>query len=1106
MSETERRPRGPATIQDVALRAGVSRAAVSKVIRNAYGVSPSMRERVAAAIDELGYRPSVAARAMRGASYTIGVEVPQLDNSFFNRIVTGAAAALDGSRYQLIVAPAQSDSRELPGDRGARRPPGRRPDRRLADGRAVVAREARPAHPHRHARPARRLRRLRHRHQRRRRRHRSAHGPPARTRPPAHRAPDRERGHRPARPRRPARRPPRPVRGADERRRTRLRGPPPGARPGRRLRPLARAVPLSRSSDRAVRGQRRSRARRTLGPRRRGPVGRAALDRRLRRHRGRRPPGHLADHDRPVRRGPRREGRPAAPRASGRSDGADALRGRAGAARPLLLGPPRRRRPGSHRSRPPPLRRTTMTDWTARFAAPDDALDGAPLLRRETLLETGHGAVVSAVLRLSALGIVEAWIDGVPVSDELFTPGWTSYEWRLRYSEHDVTGLIGTDSVTLGLALGDGWYRGRLTWGEGAAPYGDEIAGFAELRVRFADGFEQVVATGEGWRAGAGATTADSIYDGQDIDARREPHGWNRPGFDDSGWSGVHELDVDLGLLEPYLAPPVRRLREVAPQRIWTSPSGRTLVDFGENLVGWLRARLQGPEGTVVTVRHAEVLEDDELGVRPLREAKATDRFTLSGGEDVFEPTLTFHGFRYAEIDGWPDALEPGALAAVVVSSDLRRIGTFRSSDELVNQLHDNVYRGMVGNFLDVPTDCPQRDERLAGPATSPRSRRPPCTSPTRRTSSATGCATSPSSRPITTRRAVRRPRRAQAPRRRHRLPADGLHRALERRRRLGAVGRLGAYGDPTVLEESFPSMASHARRVRSKLSGTDVWDTGFQFGDWLDPDAAPDDPADAKADTGVVATACAYRTARIVADSAAVLGLEEELAEFAELAERLRAGFRSQYVADRRILSDCTTVYSLAIVFGLLDDDELGWAGDRLAELVAESGYTISTGFAGTPFITDALSSTGHVDAAYRLLLQRECPSWLYPVTMGATTIWERWDSMLPDGTINPGEMTSFNHYALGAVADWLHRVVGGLAPLEPGYSRILVAPQPGDALQWAESTLETPHGLARVRWDRTAEGVQLAVTIPEGATAIVRSAGTEDRELTAGEHALTL
>ncbi|WKK70514.1 alpha-L-rhamnosidase C-terminal domain-containing protein [Rathayibacter oskolensis] len=314
------------------------------------------------------------------------------------------------------------------------------------------------------------------------------------------------------------------------------------------------------------------------------------------------------------------------------------------------------------------------------------------------------------------------------------------------------------------------------------------------------------------------------------------------------------------------------------------------------------------------------------------------------------------------------------------------------------------------------------------------------------------------------------------------------------------------AYGDEAVLEESFESMASHARRVRSKLSDSGVWDTGFQFGDWLDPDAAPDKPADAKADTGVVATACAYRTARIVADTAAVLGRDDEAREFSAMASELREAFRAKYVADQRVFSDCTTVYSLAIVFGLLDDSELGWAGDRLAELVAESGYTISTGFAGTPFITDALSSTGHIDAAYRLLLQRECPSWLYPVTMGATTVWERWDSMLPDGTINPGEMTSFNHYALGAVADWLHRVVGGLAPLDPGYSRLLIAPQPGGDLTWAESTLETPHGLASVRWDRDGSDVSLAVTVPAGATAVVRAAGAPDRELGAGEHTLTL
>ena len=314
------------------------------------------------------------------------------------------------------------------------------------------------------------------------------------------------------------------------------------------------------------------------------------------------------------------------------------------------------------------------------------------------------------------------------------------------------------------------------------------------------------------------------------------------------------------------------------------------------------------------------------------------------------------------------------------------------------------------------------------------------------------------------------------------------------------------AYGDETVLRETLPSMISHARRVRSLLSPTGVWDQGFQFGDWLDPDAPPEQADAAKADKGVVATASAFRTARIVADAAAIVGRDEEAAEFDRMATDLHAAFHRAYVSDERILSDCTTVYSLAIVFGLLDEDQRAWAGRRLAELVAESGFRISTGFAGTPFIMDALSSTGHLDAAYSLLLQRECPSWLYPVTMGATTIWERWDSMLPDGTINPGEMTSFNHYALGAVADWMHRVLGGLAPLDAGYSRMLIAPRPGGGLEWAQTSLETPHGLAAVRWELAGDHLDVSVTVPHGATAVVRGEDGVDVELTAGSHRLTL
>jgi alpha-L-rhamnosidase len=296
--------------------------------------------------------------------------------------------------------------------------------------------------------------------------------------------------------------------------------------------------------------------------------------------------------------------------------------------------------------------------------------------------------------------------------------------------------------------------------------------------------------------------------------------------------------------------------------------------------------------------------------------------------------------------------------------------------------------------------------------------------------------------------------------------------------------------------------MVAHVRRVESLLSPSGVWDQGFQFGDWLDPQAPPDDPFKALADNGVVATACFYRSAMIVADAAALLGRETEAAQFRGLAESVRSAFNRRYVhEDGSIESDAPTVYALAIVFGLLDYEGRQRAGDRLAKLVADNEFLVATGFAGTPFVTDALTQTGHLAHAYRLLLETGCPSWLYPVTMGATTIWERWDAMLPDGTINPGEMTSFNHYALGAVADWMHRTIGGIAPLAPGYARVLVAPRPGGGLTWANTSLETPHGLVEVRWWQQ-DGDRLVVdtTLPEGVSGVLSLPNRPDVELLTG------
>lgn len=749
-----------------------------------------------------------------------------------------------------------------------------------------------------------------------------------------------------------------------------------------------------------------------------------------------------------------------------------------------------------------------LAPWHAAMITPNEDFDGAPLLRKEFTLAEGHGAVARATLRATAFGVYEALINGVPVGEDVLSPGWSSYEWRLRYRSYDVTALVGPATV-IGVSLGNGWYRGRLAWHGMSNLYGDELGFFGQLDIEFEDGHVQTVASDSSWQSGPSATTFNDLYDGQTIDARRNQPGWAEPGFDARTWAGVRTLEFDAGRLAEPVGPPVVRAAVVRPVEIFASPSGKTLVDFAQNLVGWLRFAVQGEAGQAITVRHAEVLEDGELGVRPLRSAKASDTFILSGGEDFFEPTKTFHGFRYAEISGWPGMLSEDSIEAVVVHSKLERTGTFECSNELVNQLHRNIVWGLRGNFLDLPTDCPQRDERLGWTGDIA------VFAPTAaflydvkgflqdwlldlaaEQKAADGLV------PITVPDALKYcPQPPEFP-----APESS---ALWSEASVWVPWALWeAYGDLTVLQNQYESMTSHTRRVEGLLSPTGLWDQGFQFGDWLDPDADPDKPWDAKADTGVVATTCMFRTATITAHTARLLGHRDDAEYFENLASRVQASYLEHYVAaDGTIRSDCTTVYALAIAFGILPSAEhVDFAGERLAELVRKNNYRVSTGFAGTPFITGALTDTGHSEEAYRLLLEEGCPSWLYPVTMGATTVWERWDSMLPDGTINPGEMTSFNHYALGAVADWLHKTVGGISPLAPGYTKVRIAPVPGEGIHWAKTSLKTPHGTIGVEWKHDDGAFRLEATVPEGVEADVVLPGGGQRTVGAGTHSFSV
>ncbi|MGN6127664.1 MAG: family 78 glycoside hydrolase catalytic domain, partial [Humibacter sp.] len=530
------------------------------------------------------------------------------------------------------------------------------------------------------------------------------------------------------------------------------------------------------------------------------------------------------------------------------------------------------------------------------------------------------------------------------------------------------------------------------------------------------------------------------------------------------------------------------------------------VADFGQNLVGWAQLKLKGKAGDTITVNHAEVLDKDRnFYTENMRNALQENKYILSGYKtDLLEPHFTFQGFRYVKISGYNAKLDSSNLTAIAVYSDMAPTGKFATSNPLLNQLQSNIQWGQKGNFVDVPTDCPQRDERLGW----------------------TGdiAVFAPSAAFLfDVADFLRDWLRDLALEQSH---AGGIVPLVvpDALKHLGLPGGFPpesntaiwsdaavwvpwalwtAYGDRRTLEDQWPSMVLQGRSIRGALSANGVWDTGFQFGDWLDPDAPPHAPQQAKADPSVVATLCAFRTASVLASAAEIVGDEDAVAEFTQMAVRVRGAFLAEYV-DRadRIRSDCTTVYALAIVFGILGDRSRARAGDRLAKLVADTGYRISTGFAGTPYIADALTETGHVDAAYRLILQTECPSWLYPVTMGATTIWERWDSKLPDGTINPGEMTSFNHYALGAVVDWLHRVVGGISPLDPGYERILIAPRPGGDLTWARTALNTRHGAAAIHWNAEMEQFSATIVIPAGATAVLDLPGRPREQVGSGTH----
>lgn len=736
--------------------------------------------------------------------------------------------------------------------------------------------------------------------------------------------------------------------------------------------------------------------------------------------------------------------------------------------------------------------------WHAEFitsAFPNGELDDPALyFRKEFHVAEG---LTKATLKTTALGLVEPHLNGSKVGDEVLAPGWTSYRNRLVVSSYDVTDSIAVGANAVGAIVGQGWALGRLGWENKSHFYSESPALYLEIELEYGDRTEYVLSDSS-FRCSTGGVRANSIYDGETFDARLESNDWTLPGFNDGHWTQAKSFEWNLDTLIEPTAPPIRATEEIKPAFITTLAGGRTIIDFGQVISGWVRLRARGGNaGDTITLRHAELLTlDGELDTETLRTARATDHWILAGPEDTtWEPRFTFHGFRYAEVTGYPGDLSARDITAVVVHSDMARTGWFSSSHELVNRMHENTVWSMRDNFVGVPTDCPQRDERLGW----------------------TGDlhAFGPTAVLLHDVRGVLRSWLADLRAEQNEkgfvpwvvpdiLSTPSSPTALWSDVAVALPWTLyQEYGDTAILQESYDSMATFVRQVEGLLDENGLWSSGFQYGDWLDPDAPDDNPAGGKTDRHLVASAYFCKTTREMADTAEILGKEQDATYFRALNRRVREVFRREYITEAgRIVNESATAYALAICFGILEEDQMCHAGNQLAQLVAKSGYTISTGFAGTPHVTDALTLTGHLDEAYKLLTQTQCPSFLYPVTQGATTIWERWDSVRPDGTVNPSGMTSLNHYAFGAVTSWLYRVVAGLQAAAPGWRRIRIAPRPGAGITHATARHDTVLGSAEVSWRIASKTMSLDVRIPAGAEAeVVLPLHPDNRTISIGE-----
>lgn len=728
--------------------------------------------------------------------------------------------------------------------------------------------------------------------------------------------------------------------------------------------------------------------------------------------------------------------------------------------------------------------RLSESNWTANWiTCPSDVVSSEQSPRFRKAFHLDGKQIKSARLYATATGLYEARLNGKRIGDMYLAPGWTNYRDRLLYQSYDVTELIQEDNV-LSFTIGKGWYQGNLGWSGKKNIYGEESTFLAELHLQNEDGEHIIIPTDSSWTAGASPILSSEIYHGETYDARLEQIGWDQPGFDETKWFPVSIAKKPPGKLAAQEHEPVRKHEHFKPIELITTPKGETVLDFGQNMVGWVHFKVKGKRGQSVSLYHFEVLDSDgNVYLDNLRQAKQTNTYILKGGEkEAYEPHFSFQGFRYVQLVDFPKELDLEDFTGVVLHSDMRRTGHFECSNELLNQLQHNIIWGQKGNFVDVPTDCPQRDERMGwtgdaqmfiSTAAYLYNVAPFFTKWLRDLASEQGDDGS--------------------------VPFVIPHVDEFSTHSSAAWGDAAVicpwvlyeqYGDVRILEEQFESMKAWVNYIHQQGEHPFLWNTGFHFGDWLALDSQPGSYIGAT-ERDFIATAFYAYSTHLVSKAARVLKREADVSHYEELYASIKEAFLTEFVTDSgRLAVPTQTAHVLAITFDLLEGTSLKRAEQKLKQLMNDSKYHLTTGFVGTPYLNFALTKAGLDDIAFTLLFQEDYPSWLYQVKKGATTVWEHWDGIREDGSFWSKDMNSFNHYAYGSIGDWLYRKVAGIDcdSTAPGYKRIHFEPHFTENLSWVKSSLDTMYGLTASSWELHKDGnITWKVTIPPNTTGLL-------------------